>query len=109
VDPAEIERSIALVSKCSDYGFVTTIVPVARHKGDPAQVGYITPAEVAATAELIKKAAGDNRQPYGLRIIDPKAADDEKRRTLEALPQNAQFKYRSEARRHQFKTEILKD
>ncbi len=109
VDPAEIEKSIALVSKCSDYGFVTTIAPVVRQKGDPGQISYITPAEVAEAANLIKKAAGDNRQPYRLMFFDPESAADEKLRTLEALTQNALFKYRSEARKHQFKTEILAD
>ena len=109
VDTAEIEKSIGLVSKCRDYGFVTAITPLVRQKGDPAQISYITPAEIAQTAELIKKAAGDSRQPYELRYIDPKAADDDKLRTLEALPQNALFRYRSEARKYQFKTEILKD
>jgi len=109
VDPAEIEKSIALVAKCSDYGYVTTIAPVTRQTEDAGQISYLTPAEVAAAAQLIKKAAGDNRQPYGLRFIDPKAADDKKLPTLEALPQNAQFKYRSEARKYQFKTEILKN
>jgi len=109
VDPAEIEKSIGLVSKCRDYGFVTAIALVVRQKGDPAQISYITPAEVAQTAELIKKAAGDSRQPYALRFIDPKAAEDDKLRSLEALPQNALYRYRSEARKYQFKTEILKE
>ena len=109
VDPAELEKSIGLVSKCSDYAFFTTIAPVARQNGDPTQISYITPAEIAQTAALIKKAAGDNRQPYGLRFIDPKASGGENLHTLEALPQNVQFRYRTEARRHQFKTEILKD
>jgi pyruvate-formate lyase-activating enzyme/glutaredoxin len=109
VDPVEIEKSIGLVANCRDYGFVTAIAPVVRQKNDTAQISYITPAEVAQTAELIKKAAGDSRQPYALRFIDPKAADDDKLRSLEALPPNALFKYRSEARKHQFKTEILKD
>jgi pyruvate-formate lyase-activating enzyme/glutaredoxin len=109
VDPADIEKSIALISKCSDYGFVTTIGPIPRPTGEPTQISYITPAEVAQTAELIKKAAGDNRQPYGLRFIDPKASGSENLYTPEALPQNVHFRYRSEARRHQFKTEILKN
>jgi glutaredoxin len=109
VDPAEIEKSIALVSKCSDYGFVTTIAPVVRQKGDPGQISYITPAEIAATAELIKKAAGDNRQPYGLRLFDPESAQCQKVRPLDSLSQNSLFKYRSEARKYQFKSEIMKD
>ena len=109
VDPAEIKRSIALVAKCSDYEFVTTIAPVERQSGDAGQISYITPAEVGETANLIKQAAGDNRQPYGLRFFDPESASDERMRTLESLSQSALFKYRSEARKHQFKTEILKD
>jgi pyruvate formate lyase activating enzyme len=109
VDPAEIEKSIALVSKCSEYRFVTTIAPIVRGKSDPAQISYLTPEEVAEAANFVKKATGDNRQPYWLRPFDPKTANDEKLRTLEALDQNTLLKYRSKARKHQFKTEILKD
>jgi hypothetical protein len=106
VGSAEIEKSIALVSKCSEYRFVTTIAPVVRQKGDPGKISYLTPREVAEAANLIKKETGDNRQPYRLRIFDPKKAIDEKLRTLEALIQHALFSYRSEACKHQFKTEI---
>jgi pyruvate formate lyase activating enzyme len=97
VDPAEIEKSIALVSNCRDYRIVTTIAPVVRDKDDPAQINYITPAEVAEAAKLVKQATGDNRP------------NDERLGTLEALNQNTLLKYRSKARKHQFKTEILKD
>jgi len=107
VDPAEIEKSIGLVSKCSDYLFFTHIAPVARQNGGPTQISYITPAEVAQTAALIKKAAADNRQPYGLKFIDPKAPGAENLHPLEALPRNVQFRYRTEARKYQFKSEIL--
>jgi len=109
VDPAEIEKSIALVSACSDYFFFTTIAPVARQDEDSTRISYITPAEVAQTAALIKKAAGDNRQPYGLSFIDPKASGGGDLHALEASPQNVHFRYRSEARRYQFKAEILRD
>ena len=109
VDPAEIQKSIALVSKCSDYLFFTTIAPVTWQGGDPTQISYITPAEVAQTAALIQKAAGDNRQPYGLRLFDPESAQCQKVRPLDSLSQNSLFKYRSEARKYQFKTEIMKD
>jgi len=109
VDPAEIEKSIALVSKCSEYRFVSTIAPIVRGKSDSAQISYLTPEEVAEAANFVKKATGDNRQPYWLRPFDPKTANDEKLRTLEALNQNTLLKYRSKARKHQFKTEILID
>lgn len=109
VDSAEIEKSIILVSKLSEYRFITIIAPIVRQPGDPPEVSYITPEEVAQAAKLIKTATGDNRQPYGLRLFDPKTSDDERLRTCEALNQSTLFKYRTQARKHQFKTEIMKD
>jgi pyruvate formate lyase activating enzyme len=109
VDPPEIEKSIILVSKFSEHRFFTTITPIVRQPGDPPEISYITPAEVAETAKLIRTVTDDNRQPYGLRFFDPKTSDDERLRTCEALSPSALFKYRTQARKHQFKTEILKD
>jgi pyruvate formate lyase activating enzyme len=109
VDPAEIEKSIILVSKYGEHRFVTTIAPIVRQPGDPPVISYITPEEVAQAAKLIETATGDNRQPYELRFFDPKNANDERLRTCEALTQSTFLKYRTQARKHQFKTEILKD
>lgn len=109
VDPEEIKRSVALVATCGDYRFVTTIAPIFREAGDPAKITYITPEEVAETAHLIKAVTGNHRQPYFLRVFDPKLADDEQLKTAEALPQNAIYLYRTQASRHQVKTEIAKD
>jgi pyruvate formate lyase activating enzyme len=109
VDLAEIEKSIAMVSKCSDYGFVTFIAPVARQTGDSEQISYFTPEEIGRTAELIKKAAGDSRQPYGLKIFESEPAPGRQAPVMPALSQSLLFRYRSEARKYQFKTEILKD
>ena len=107
VDPGEIEKSMALVAARDEYAFVTTIAPVVRETGDPGRIGYITPEEVAAAALLIKTATGDNRQPYRLRPFDPKPAGDQRLKTVEALAPNALFSYRTQARRHQVKTEII--
>ena len=109
VDPAEIEKSILLVSTFSEYSFVTTIAPFVRQPSDPPEISYITQEEIAETAKLIKTATGDNQQPYGLRFFDPKIANDERLRTCEALTQSMLFKYRTQARKDQFKTELLKD
>ena len=54
-------------------------------------------------------ATGDNRQPYRLRFFDPKDADDERLRTCDALTPGERFKYRTQARKYQFKTEIWYD
>jgi pyruvate formate lyase activating enzyme len=109
VDPAEIEKSIFLVSKYSEHSFFTTIAPIVRQPGDPPHISYLTPEEVAEAAKLIQATTGNNRQPYGLRFFDPKIADDKRLRTCETLSQSTLLKYRTQARKHQFKTEILKD
>ena len=109
VDMAEIEKSIALVSKCSDYGFITFISPVGRQEGDPAQISYITPEEISQTAELIKKAAGDSRQPYRLRIFESEPTPGRQAPVPPSIPQSLLFRYRSAARKYQFKAEILKN
>ena len=107
VDPDEIVRSIALVSRCDDYYFYSMVTPILRGKGDPEQPGYITPEEISRTALLIKEAAGDNRQPYRLKALDPRTADDPRLQGCEALAKNELFKYRTMARKHQFKTELV--
>jgi len=108
-DPEEIKKSIALVSQCDDYYFYSTISPIMRKKGDLEQFSYITPEEIAEAAHLIKMAAGDNRQPYRLKGFDPRATENERLQEAETLAQHELFKYRTMARKHQFKTEIFKD
>ena len=106
-DPQEIKRSIARVSQCADYYFYTAIAPIIRKNDDLEPFSYITPLEIAEAARLIKEAAGDNRQPYRLRAIDPRTADDPRLRGCEALAKNELFRYRTMARKHQFKTELI--
>lgn len=107
VDPQEIKRSIARVTQCNDYYFYTTIAPIIRHKDGLEQLSYITPEEIAGAALLIKEAAGDNRQPYRLRAFDPRTADDPRLQECETLAKNELFKYRTMARKYQFKTELI--
>ncbi len=107
VDPQEVKRSIARVSQCDDYYFYTSIAPIARQNDDTEQFSYISPAEIAEAALLIKEAAGDNRQPYRLKAFDPRTADDPKLQGCAALAKNELFKYRTMARKHQFKAELM--
>jgi pyruvate formate lyase activating enzyme len=107
VDPAEIKKSIALVSQCEDYYFYSTIAPFVRKQRDGEQISYITPEEIAGAAALIKAAAGDNRQPYRLKPFDPQTSNDVRLKGCAALAGNELFKYKSMARKHQFKTEIM--
>ena len=107
VDPQEIKRSIARVSQCSDYYFYTAIAPIIREKDELDQFSYITPEEIAKAALLIKEAADDNRQPYKLKVFDPRTVTDPRLQACETLAKNDLFRYRTMARKHQFKTELI--
>lgn len=107
VDQEEIKKSIALTATCEDHLFVTPIAPIARDPGDTANLSYLTPDEVEEVARLIKEVTGDHGQPYGLCRFDPKSAQDEGLKAFDALPPPALLLYRSKARRHQVRTEIV--
>lgn len=106
VDSEEIKKSITLVSESDDYCFYSTIAPVARETGDRRQISYITAEEIGAAAYLIKAATGNSQQPYQLRVFDPRTAEDPELKKIEPPAKNNLFRYRSMARKHQFKTEI---
>lgn len=108
IDSEEIIKSIALVSQHSDYYFYTSISPIVREKDGLEDFSYITPEEVAEAAFFIKETIGDNLQPYKLKIFDHKTTGNEKIRSFKTLEQDVLFKYRTMARKHLFKTEILK-
>lgn len=107
VDPEKIRKSIALVAACEDYRFFTTITPVARQAGETVEFSYLTPEDVGEVARLLEEVTGDNKQPYGLCLFDPKSAADERLKNLATLPMNALFLYRTKARRHQVRAEIV--
>ncbi len=108
IDPEEIKRSISLVSQHRDYYFYSTISPILRKKGAAEEFSYIRPEEIAETANLIQETTGNNLQPYRLKPFDPQIEEGLKLQTLEALPDNMLFKYRTMARKYLYKTEIFK-
>lgn len=101
----EISQSIVLVAKFPEYAFYTTVAPVKRAD---KTVSYLTPEEIGETAKMIEDASGSKKHPYRLRRFDPKTAPDHRTSSVEALPENAMFKYRTAARRYQVMTEIEK-
>jgi pyruvate formate lyase activating enzyme len=110
VDPEEIKKSISIVTRFPEYRFQTTVAPVIRQGGETPQISYLTPDEVAETAQLIQEAAtGSIKQPYMLRVFDPASALDDRLRSLEKLSANDLFRHRSAARKYQVLTEIEKD
>ncbi len=106
IGPEEIKKSIALVSNSESYYFYTTIAPIVTEMVDREQSRYIAPDEIGAAAELIKIAAGDSKQPYRLKVFDPRTAEIAKLKEFEPLSKNELFKYRTMARKHQFKAEL---
>ena len=106
IETEEVNRSMALVARFPEYRFETTVAPVARAEGDPGGIRYLTPEEVAATAQWLQAATGSHRQPYFLRIFDPQEGPDDRFRSVEMLPPNALFRHRTAARKHQVLTEI---
>ena len=106
VDPAEIERTMALAARFAEYRFETTVAPVSDPGGGPGEVRYLTPEEIAETARWLKEATASHRQSYFLRLFEPQAHPDVRFRSVEALPPNSLLRHRTAARRHQVLTEI---
>jgi pyruvate-formate lyase-activating enzyme/glutaredoxin len=108
IEAEEILRTMALVAKFSEYRFETTVAPVRRQAGDPLAVSYLTPAEIEEAARWLKEVTGSHKQPYLLRPFDPQTCADDRLISVERLPANSSFRYRSAARKHQVLTESEK-
>lgn len=101
----DLAGSIKLAATAPECSFITTIAPISRSDDT---IEYLSPEEIAATAQLIEEASGSKKNPYTLCPFDPKTCDDERFSSLEPLPASAFFKYRTAARRYQVMTEIKK-
>ncbi len=108
VDQNEITKSIALVPKFPAYEFQTTVAPIIRRQGDPLEISYLTPEEIGQTAWLIEDATGSKKRPYLLRVFDPGTCMDDRLKSIEQLPPNAMFRYRTAAREYLVLAEIEK-
>jgi pyruvate-formate lyase-activating enzyme/glutaredoxin len=105
IGAAELQQSISFVAKFPDYEFYTTVSPVKRSDDS---FTYLTPEEIGEAAQMIESASGSKKHPYTLRLFDPKSAEDDRLKVVEALPAGAMFKYRTAARRYQVMAEIAK-
>ena len=106
VSHQEVERSIAMVAKLTDYQFQTTVVPVLR---SPGEVTYLTPAEIGETAKLIEAASGSKKQPYLIKFYRHSASDAPELKDLEPMAASMLFPYRTAARAYQVAVEIEKE
>jgi pyruvate formate lyase activating enzyme len=108
IDAGEILRTMEVVTRFPEYRFETTVAPVRRQGGEPVSISYLTPEEIEETARWLKEVTGSHKQPYLLRAFDPQTCSDGGFKSLERLPANAPFRYRSAARKHQVLTESEK-
>jgi pyruvate-formate lyase-activating enzyme/glutaredoxin len=108
IDPAEVKKTMELVTRFPEYQFRTTVGPVVRKEGEPPGISYLTADEVEETAKLVQEATGSYKQPYVLRIFDPETASDERLKSVGKLSSNDLFRHRSAARKFQVQTEIEK-
>jgi pyruvate-formate lyase-activating enzyme/glutaredoxin len=108
IDPAEVKKTIELVTRFPEYRFRTTVGPIVRREGDQPETSYLTPDEIAETARLIQESTGSYKQNYVLRIFNPEGASDERLGSVGKLTSNDLFKHRSAARKFQVRTEIEK-
>ena len=105
INPDELVQSIRMSAKFGDYQFYTVIAPVIRSDG---QISFLSPDEIALTAQTIEAATQSKKEPYELRAFDPTGVLDEAFKSVDSLTDSAMFKYRTAARRYQVMTEIKK-
>jgi len=103
VDIDDIKASLAIVSNFPKFKIETVIAPVTREDGT---ISYLTPEEIGETARLIEEGTGTKKNPYLLKLFNPKAAEEPKFRSLDPLPNKLIFTYRTKARSYQVFTEI---
>lgn len=104
IEELELKHSVVLASKCPEYHYFTTICPVQEDDG----ARYLTPEEVAKTAQLINDATGSKKHPYEIRSADLAQNKNSTSMDIEPLPDSAMFKYRTAARRYLVMAEIKK-
>lgn len=105
IESQEIERSIALVATFRDHQFQTVIAPVRR---SAEVINYMTPDEIGETAKLVESATGSKKQPYLIKGFRKGASIAPELASLEPLPANTLFPYRTAARAYQVAVEIEK-
>lgn len=106
IDFNEIKNTIELVPKFPEYQFQTTIVPVLRQENE---ITYMTKNELSETAKMIKEITGSMKNPYLIKFFNPKEAEDERLKSMAALPQEKLLSYRTAARSYQVFTEVEKN
>lgn len=102
IEETGLKASLKLAQEVPAYSYFTTIVAVTREDGT---VSYLTPEEIAQTAQFIKEATGSSKHIYELKALDPQASQ---RAGMEPLEPKTMFKYRTAARRFLVRTEIIK-
>lgn len=106
VDLADIEKSMALTVQFPRHQFQTTVVPVVREDGD---ISYLTKEEIGSTAKFIADATGSMKNPYLIKLFNPKQCQDQRFKSVAAMTADALLPYRTAARKYQVFVEVEKD
>jgi len=106
VDPQDVERSMVLAAGFPEFRYETTVAPVPAMEEGREGCRYLSPEEIAATARWLKEATGSYRQPYFLRIFDPRATADDRLGSVAALSPGELIRHRTAARNYQVLTEV---
>ncbi|NNG01515.1 MAG: hypothetical protein HKM93_19160 [Desulfobacteraceae bacterium] len=101
---ADLSLSIELAASFGDYRFRTVLLPFVR--GDRGATGFLTTAEVAEIAELIKTVTGGNHHPFVVSSGYTGAVTGDHNQSTRTISLQELFAYRTAARRYLVKTEI---
>jgi hypothetical protein len=105
IDPHQIEETMNLIARVTEYRFQTTLAPILR---SDEKWSCLTPEEIGEAAAWLTQATGNNKHPYIIRQPAPTDAKGEDLlNTPPPAPKNL-FAYRGKARPHQVRTEIEK-
>ncbi|GAB6181289.1 hypothetical protein JCM14036_26080 [Desulfotomaculum defluvii] len=108
VDIADVEKTLAMVIRFPEYRFQTTVVPVIRQELNPPKISYLTTKEIAETAKFIKEITSSIKNPYLIKIWNPKETSDKRLKTIDPMAPTELLSYRNLVRAHQVFAEIEK-
>lgn len=105
VEASDIEKSMLLVVNAPVFRFRTILEPFVCSEG---MIRFLTPDEVAATAQWMAQVTGTNKLAYSIAICKQSDIVDDRLKAIEAITNDMLLRYRSAARNHQVFADIEK-
>ncbi|MBS3977218.1 MAG: hypothetical protein KGZ75_10970 [Syntrophomonadaceae bacterium] len=108
VEMEDLIKSIALVAQFPNYKYQVTVAPLMRKDGNPPEISYLTPEEMAEIARLIEEVTRTRQNPFFIRLFKPEETIDEGLKAIAPMSSSALLTYRTAARAYQVLAEIAK-